>query len=615
MKCDDSVLSETFRVHIPERPTFSLLRSKAGVIGRPIGETGGTVMDQVAAQAGVIRVSNGFRCPDDMTNGGTFTDAMGTTCGVRVVMAAVEDVLEGVRDAATGTLHTEGRDGGKGAAILVKNEGILGAIADAGGHVFAPSEEMVKANEGKTVLFGVRTPKQAYENQKKYATFVIDEMREYLSTGKRRQPNPSDGSVVTEWREIDRLHPDVRKLLAEASDEELLSIMQDTAVKFHEGVSKNIRVSIPSGLRLDSFLDDGVYKTTHDVGSDHSNAYIRSDYELQIGLPRDLPNELRPASGYVTHPDWDEANVEKFNSVNDVEVNEFSDLPREAYGAVYCYGNVDLILRPETSGRAGYGQGDSISTMLLPTRFDETDPEKVFTAIASAGGKERSMDRQILALLEAHRTGSFKYFNSLEVANPEGEEHLHRAYFEALIPGSFGIEDVAAVRINYAQLASRTVDPESRFNGQDALEQTKKIRDEFFSTEKLQQMGFSDEEIQYLLGMLDNYKTYDKNSLSIPRDLMIHQLTQLLDFRVAKERKAKIEAKGVEVQVTHSKSVDPFDPKSYGGQPGDDVEAILLGRFMTAFPKQIRADRERRERMAREQAERIARGEPEPFYG
>lgn len=96
-----NLLSDPFRVRIPDRPTFSLLRSKAGVIGRPIKETGGTVVDQVAARSGVIRVGNGFRCPDTMTNGGTFTDATGSTCGVRILTGAVEEVRNQLRAAAS----------------------------------------------------------------------------------------------------------------------------------------------------------------------------------------------------------------------------------------------------------------------------------------------------------------------------------------------------------------------------------------------------------------------------------------------------------------------------------------------------------------------------------
>lgn len=86
-------LDPNFKILFPEHPVYSLLRTKAGIIGRPIRETHGDVMDQVAARSGVIRVSNGFRCPDNMSNGGTFTDATGSTCGVRVVAAAVEGVV------------------------------------------------------------------------------------------------------------------------------------------------------------------------------------------------------------------------------------------------------------------------------------------------------------------------------------------------------------------------------------------------------------------------------------------------------------------------------------------------------------------------------------------
>lgn len=603
----DARVSEAFRVHIPERPTFSLLRSKAGIIGRPIGQTSGTVVDQVAAQAGVIRVSNGFRCPDDMTNGGTFTDAMGTTCGVRVVMGAVENLLEGAQNAAAGVLHTEGRDGGKAAAVLAKNEAILSAIADAGGHLFAPTPEMAKAYEGIATTHHVYTPQKAYNNQKRAALYVIDEMREYLKTGKRR--NSSDDTDVPRWHHVDHIHPDVRRIILESSDEELMSIMQDTAMRFHEGVSRNIHVSIPNDHRFDAFLEEG-YKTTHKVASDHSGSDVRIKYELSAGFPPDLDPGLRPASGYVTHPDWQEANIEVFKRRNGVEPTEFSEITREAYGNVGIYGKVDVILRPEVSGRAGYGQGDSLTTALLPTRFDETDPEKVFTAVVSAGGRERVMDRQVLALLEANRTGSFKYLNSLlDASNPEGEEKPYRQYFEALIPGSFGVEDVAAVRMDYYELASRTISAQDKVSGKAALERTKQIRDEFFTTEKLQQMGFSDEEVQYILGMLDNYRNFDRTKLSIPSDLLSPELERLLDFRLANERKAFIEAKGIEVQVTHFQSTNPFDPKTYGGEPGDDIEKILFDQYVATLPERVRNDRATRERNAREKEERLISGE------
>lgn len=105
-----NLLSDPFKVRIPDRPTFSLLRSKAGVIGRPIKETGGTVVDQVAARSGVIRVGNGFRCPDTMTNGGTFTDATGSTCGVRILTGAVTGAVEEARNRLRASASNSGTD-------------------------------------------------------------------------------------------------------------------------------------------------------------------------------------------------------------------------------------------------------------------------------------------------------------------------------------------------------------------------------------------------------------------------------------------------------------------------------------------------------------------------
>jgi head-tail adaptor len=592
------------------------ITGKAGFFAKPIKATHGTVGTQVAAQHGVEVVANGFRCPPNRANGGTFTDAMGTTCGVMLAVDAVADAISTVAEVAKGSFATQGREGGKAGAVRAKNKQILDAIEQAGGHLFAPSDDYAAALERKNANFEVLTPEQRHAEQVGRVKYALKDIREYLSTGKRRQPSVYDGSVVTEWKEVDNLHPDVKKLLAEASDEELVQIMHDTAMRFHEGVSRNLRVSMPHGTRFDLFLEEGRYKTTHEATSDHSTPDIRRLYEAQIGMPRDLAPQLRPASGYVTHPDWDEAAAEKFSALNEgKEPNEFSSLPRGAYGAVDSYGQVDLVLRPEVAERAAYGHGDSISTMLLPTRLDETDPEKVFSALLSSNGRElHTIDRQILGMLEANRTGSFKYLNSLHGAsNPDGEENLYRQYFEALIPGSFGVEDVAAVRMPFHYLSVRTVSAQDRLSGKDALEQTKKIRDEFFSTEMLQRMGFSEEEIQYVMGMLDNFKNFSAEKPNIP--YMTKQLQQLLDFRVAKERKAKIEAKGIQLQVSHHMNADPFNPASYGGKEGDDIEQILHRKVLESIPKAVREERERTERMAREKAEREARGEPEPSYG
>ena len=105
---DDADNGLNVKITLPGYPGYSLLRTKGaigpsigdggtigggGSVGGKIGDTAGTVIDQIAARNGVIRVGNGFRCPDDREFGGTFTDAMGTTCGIRLIESAIEGAI------------------------------------------------------------------------------------------------------------------------------------------------------------------------------------------------------------------------------------------------------------------------------------------------------------------------------------------------------------------------------------------------------------------------------------------------------------------------------------------------------------------------------------------
>jgi hypothetical protein len=398
-------------------------------------------------------------------------------------------------------------------------------------------------------------------------------------------------------------------MILDSSDEELLQVLEDQSVALHQGMSRNVRVSIPAGARLDSFLSDGRYKTTHEVRSDHSAADIRRQYETQIGIAPDTPDELRPASGYVVHPDWERRAEEKFSEATGKEANEFSEVPTGTAGGVSIYGNVQLILRPEVAERTGYGYGDSLNTMIRPARLDETDPQRIFAAIVSSDGKDSdSIDSLVMSLLESSRTGSFEKVNApdggaADFTDPKG--FSGRRYFEALIPGSFGVEDVAAVKIAYRDLAKSATDSLDAFK--DAEERTQQIREEFFAVDKLRNMGFSEEEIQYITGMLDNYNWSQKGQVAIPPNLL-SEIQELLDFRQAKSRKEIIESKGIKVMPLHPTSEDPFNPAFYGGKTSDNVEQILLDRFYSTFPTKVRKEREMKERLRQEEAERIALG-------
>ena len=590
------------------------VRFKSGVLGQPIKETHGTVGTHVAAAHGIEVVANGFRCPPNRANGGSFTDAMGTTCGVELVAEAVTDVLKGVSQAAEGTTHTTGRDGGKAAAITEKNASILARIREAGGNLFHP-----KSGDGKSSLFRMRSPKERYDIQVKGIHEMLDHTRTYLTEGRLPEPLTSWGKMPRgfDQRTIDALHPDVKELIKNSSNEEITKILEGQAAEFQRTVSRNIRVSVPRD-RIDTILNEGKYLTTHQASSNHSGPEIRSDYEQALGLPRELDAELRPASGYMMHPDWEQAAVDRYVATHGKEPTEFTRLDRGYAGAVSCYGEIDLILRPEVAGRSAFGQGDSANCGLLPSPLYEEDPTRALTALVSADNKDHErIGEQTLALLESHRTGSFKNLNLINgSSNPDHVDpsgHVSsREYFEALIGGSFGTEDIAAIKMDYSLLAlPDSTKPVAR---EDELKQ---IRDEFFTADRLRSMGLTDEEIQYIQGMMDNYKNY-KGESDIPEMLMTRNINLLLEHRKAKARKKRIEDLGIEVKVTHEKGLDPFDPTNYGGKPGDDIEQILVGRVNEKFPEAFRSARKLKEEVARRQAEdaaRVAAGGEERHFG
>lgn len=380
------------------------------------------------------------------------------------------------------------------------------------------------------------------------------------------------------------LHPDVKQLILSSTDDELLDIIETQMAEFHRGVSKNVRVRLNGGDRMDSFLSDGRYKTTHEAQSSHSQPGVRAQYESTIGIPKGLAPVYRPASGYITHPDWTENG--------------------QGLGA---YGGIELILRPEVSGRTGYGTDDSFNTLLSPVSFGDVDPKSIFAALMPANGKyDHKVDSHTLGWLESARSGSFKNVNASESGSPETLGRQHN-YFEALILGGFEATEIEKVNIPYTALGQIS-------RREDALEGSfKDFVAEFLTGERLARAGFSDVELQHLRKIVAEHKATKFSPL--PLELIRAGSDQLREFRVAQARKLKFEEYGISVEVTYppelaqflpynSRGLDLFDPVSWGGNPGDDVETILNERFETGLLKEVR-DSMRREQ---ERADRITRG-------
>lgn len=604
--------------HLHSLLSFPVFDTKAGVLGRSVRDISGSVLDAIARQSGVERVANGFRCPPSRVNGGTFTDAMGSTCGPEISIESIADAFAEVSRVAAGQRVLEGREGGRASAIKAKNKEVFDRFAELGApDPFNPTEELMSKME-MTTIFPTSSAQQRVRSLVSNVGRVADQARQAIQEYRAgRSVDANDYSQQTIWhRRVKAMRPEIADLIVNSSNDELLEIFRNQAVGFHQSVSQNVRVNMPGGNRLDAFLEAGRYLTTHLTKSDHSGPELRVKYERSIGIPDEIEPELRPASGSIMHPSWEKAARQRLEQEG-VQVTEHSrSVADKMYeGPVRSYGQVSFTLRPEVADRTGYGRNDSLNTMLLPARMNETDPDKILLAMLSADGKHSDeLPAQMFSMLQSHLKGDFSEFNDLDawsMPNPEVKrsDNAGRGYFEALILGSFGVEDIAEVKAPWEAMSlseiPETVSPEDVWSGKWAKGEADKIRAEFFSPERLQQLGLSEEEIAYVMGALDGYPfSHDKRKIPMPSFLYTSELADLLKFRVANQRKQAFESKGVKVTVTDLDGTNRFDPQSWGGVEGQDIEELLKQNFFAALPKKIANHRDR-ERRSEERSQRM----------
>lgn len=462
---------------------------------------------------------------------------------------------------------------------------VLQGIRDAGGSDFArPDEEYVK-RETKEIEFRtpfkLQTTKEKTADREKTHAFIVGELKRLLQN--EDLPVAEDGYIDRTY--IDgyegKIHPDVREFILNSSPEEVSQALKETAKEFHDGVDRRIRVRIPGEgferkSRLNEFLSSGRYKTTHQADSDHSDSYLRTMYETTLGIGPDTPAELRPASGYVVHPAL--SKEEGLDPESVVAPQENRDV-----GHADIYGNTILILKEDVADRSAFGLGDSLNYDLKAVRFDEEDSDLVLNALASPSGKAHSgtTSNQMLALLEARRRGSFDGLNSMNggVDSSDGRTKAVREYFEAIIPGSFTIDDVEEIRVPIEHLSAYNETPE------EILEMVDR---EFFTTEKLRMMGLSEEEIAYVLRKMSEddarilrYGRTPTSPSTRLRDTLNSRMSQrgalqeLFEYRKAKQSLDYMNTIGPKIRTI---GTDPLDPKTYGGSEGDSVENMLLNR-------------------------------------
>lgn len=509
--------------------------------------------------------------------------------------------------------------------IKARNKEILDGIREAGGTDFArPTPEFLEEiNKGRTrSQRRIQNPDPGEEGGT-FAAFPRESVtdaaesrrlrtREYLSALKKIFDEYGDGEPdwdplfaqrnITEFGVSSgdfakvRDNPQLEQLIRDTSVDELLDILEEQATEF---MSSDIEIRVrTSPERLEGILVDGRYRTIHEVESRlrpdghkvSAPTEARVLYEERLGVAEGTPPGLRPASGYIVHPDWVTDARERFKLANDDrEPTEFDELPLNA-GDLDGYGGVEIVLNPGVKGRSAFARGDSFNGQTDPVRFDETDPLAIANALVTGQSvNEEDFNNSVVRMLEASISGDFSDIHltrgELPMRGGEKLPALH-SYIEALIPGGFTVDEIDEI-----------VMPRKVATQFDMEAVSESLSEEFFTTDKLRAMGLSEEEIAYVLRIMSEDKGLRSPIGNVP-SAWATRIVKLQEFRAARERRDTLANVGIPMRVTDSdpkglKGLDIFDPVSYGGNPDDDVEQILADRARKWIVKIVREDMER----------------------
>lgn len=500
-------------------------------------------------------------------------DRLSTRLGrVEKLFDGTEDVIDSVSDiefafssSAAPVADLDLITSGAPSAIEGKNKRILDAIAESGSEFGNPSQEYLdRIADVPTGLHSKMTREQRVARSETLH-------REFLSKARKQLQGEEDSP---DWRmQIDNLSPEVKQMILEKSDDELIGAAKKQMIAHHRSMTGTVRVQIKPEY-LPSFLADGRWKTTHETASEHSPSGIRVGYEAAaLGIDPDADATLRPTSGWAESSEWKNKRGGLESS------NPLALLNHSVAGHVGIYGDTTIKLKPDVSKRAKYCFGDSLAGNAMPVGFDETDIDAVYVAYTSlfdAGAGGDDTVPQLFRFLEAEASGSLANANAVT-----GTDASTRSYYETLIPGGFSIDEVESISIPRSDLLAM----KSLTLRGTALSQY----EELAPTEKLRELGFSEDEIDYLMNRLARARetegTRDSTFDMLPG---AGALRAILQQQHMQEQKEAIEAKGITVLVTNQDGIDLFDPTNYGGQEGDDIVELLTDEFYKNLASSVR---------------------------
>ena len=320
-----------------------------------------------------------------------------------------------------------------------------------------------------------------------------------------------------------------------------------------------------SSDELDKIIKDG---GRHYKNQGHFSS-IDKTYQSLIGIHPDTDEIDRPIYGYVVHPAQDQAARTQMRrrgiQAGDAPIEW--PLGSNPHGDVDSDGEIEVVLKPEVSGRTAYGMGYGIDNRTRPVWLNSSVRSDISDALIHVNPETDPDGAQklILNALSAAIDGDFGYMTDTGSVKPAATSQNERtASFNerlqnharqskpqrlgAQIMGGFVNEEISEIRYPWSRVSNSSSD----------MDISDVVNVEPVS-DRLRRLGFTDQEIEYF------YKVNGARSLDY---ISSATMVSLKEYRKAKEIQKDLKSRNIpNVTFVHPAGLDPMDVSSYSANP------------------------------------------------
>lgn len=374
----------------------------------------------------------------------------------------------------------------------------------------------------------------------------------------------SHANIVLGIRADTSIDPEIQRLIGSMDDRSVSQMLDSAAIEFHEGIDRRPRLRVSDG-ELAKIISDG---GRHYKNQGHFSSFERS-YQALIGIHPDTDDLDRPVSGYVVHPAQDLAARSEMRrrgvTVGDAPIEWATG--SNPHGDIDADGDIEVVLKPEVSGRTAYGVGYGIDNRTRPVWLNSDDPAAVSDAIihVDPATDPDGSQKRILNALSATVDGDFGYLTDTNSVKPAATSQNERTEdfgkrlsahakeskpqrLGAQIMGGFVNEEISEIRYPWSRITKSSSD----------MDISDVVNKEPVS-DRLRRLGYTDQEIEYF------YKVNGDRSLDY---ISSSTMASLKEYRKALQIQKNYKDLGIsDVSFMHPAGLDPMDVSSYTVNP------------------------------------------------